>query len=99
MGLKRSREPPLRTRLFTSHPGCREALAATPVYAADALPATPAPTSTTPSHPLVSLEERHRLIATAAYRHAERTGFATDPVADWLLAEREIDAQLSRKAS
>jgi hypothetical protein len=35
--------------------------------------------------------ERHRLIAEAAYRRAERRGFAGDPLSDWLEAEREID--------
>ncbi len=43
------------------------------------------------------------MIADAAYRRAERAGFQGDPVADWLGAEREIDAlldaSLARKAS
>lgn len=39
----------------------------------------------------LSAEDRHRLIAEAAYRHAERRGFMTDddPVVDWLDAEQE----------
>jgi hypothetical protein len=47
----------------------------------------------------VSGEERRRLIAAAAYRYAESAGFSSDPVANWLRAEREVDAALERKAS
>lgn len=44
----------------------------------------------------VSMEERRRLIRIAAYHRAERIGFGvTDPVEDWLVAEREIDAMLT----
>ena len=41
----------------------------------------------------LSPEDRHRLIAEAAYRHAERRGFKSDddPVIDWLDAEQEND--------
>lgn len=45
----------------------------------------------------ISSEERHRLIAEAAYYRAERRGFANgDPVADWLAAEAEIEGRLNR---
>ena len=38
------------------------------------------------------LEERHRMIQTAAYYRAEKRGFSGDgPVRDWLEAEREIE--------
>ena len=47
----------------------------------------------------ITSDERHRMIAKAAYRHAERAGFTSDPLQNWLLAEREIDAQLARLAS
>jgi hypothetical protein len=57
-------------------------------------PASPAANEPAPPPP-ISSAERHRLIAGAAYAHAERSGFVTDPLADWLLAEREIDAQLA----
>ena len=44
---------------------------------------------------LVSDQERHEMIATAAYFRAAGRGFAAgDPVADWLAAEREIQEQL-----
>jgi hypothetical protein len=38
------------------------------------------------------------MISQLAYGHAERAGFTTDPVTDWLLAEREIDAQIALAA-
>jgi hypothetical protein len=39
------------------------------------------------------------MIATAAYLRAERRGFASgDPVADWLEAEAEVDAEMARRA-
>jgi hypothetical protein len=43
----------------------------------------------------VSAEQRHAMIADAAYRRAERRGFTTgDAVADWLESEKEVDALL-----
>lgn len=45
-------------------------------------------------------EERRRLISMAAYYRAQRVGFGkTNPIEDWLLAEREIDAMIGRGAS
>jgi hypothetical protein len=44
----------------------------------------------------VSPEERHRMIAEAAYYRALARGFSGgDPLADWLEAEAEIDRMLS----
>lgn len=44
----------------------------------------------------VSTAERRRMIAEAAWSRAVARGFANgDPVADWLEAEREIDARLN----
>ena len=44
----------------------------------------------------ISNEERRRLISLAAYDRAQRGGFGkTNPVDDWLLAEREVDAMMS----
>lgn len=44
---------------------------------------------------LVSVEERRRMIAEAAYFRALRRGFnGGDPVTDWIAAEREINAAL-----
>jgi len=43
----------------------------------------------------VAPEERRRLISMAAYYRAQRVGFGkTNPIEDWLLAEREIDAMM-----
>jgi hypothetical protein len=54
---------------------------------------------TTASIPTVSAEQRHALIAEAAYRRAEQRGFeGGDAVADWLDSEKEVDALLSRTA-
>ncbi len=45
---------------------------------------------------VVSAEERHRMIAEAAYLRAERRGFANgDPKADWFAAEQEVDALIA----
>lgn len=47
--------------------------------------------------PVVSPEERQRMIAEAAYFRALQRGFSGgDSVEDWLAAEREIDARLLR---
>lgn len=44
-------------------------------------------------------EQRHEMIATAAYFRAEQRGFCGgDSLDDWLAAEAEVDARL-RKAS
>jgi Protein of unknown function (DUF2934) len=87
MGLKRRN--PTRIPLLTPH----EMLAAMVVH----------PTATANQQAKtvarVSSEERRRLIAVAAYRYAESVGFSSDPVANWLHAEREVDAALERKAS
>jgi hypothetical protein len=45
----------------------------------------------------ISLEERHRMVAEAAYYKAMERNFATgDPKSDWLMAEMEIDAYLNK---
>ncbi len=45
---------------------------------------------------VISSDERRRLISLAAYYRAQRTGFGkTNPIEDWLLAEREIDAMIA----
>ena len=43
----------------------------------------------------VTPEQRYRMVAEAAYHHAERRGFVGgDPLNDWLLAEQEVDKLL-----
>ena len=45
----------------------------------------------------VTLEERHRLIAEAAFLRSEAQGFRGDPCQDWLSAEADVDARLARE--
>jgi hypothetical protein len=62
-------------------------------------PAAPRKRSTSPKPvavPAIGLEERHHLIAAAAYYIAERRGFhGASSHDDWLQAEREIDAMIA----
>ena len=45
----------------------------------------------------VTPEQRYRMVAEAAYHHAEKRGFVGgDPLNDWLLAEMEVDKMLNR---
>ena len=47
--------------------------------------------------PKVSAEERYSMIAEAAYYRAVQRGFQEgDPVADWLVAEKEVDEKLTK---
>ena len=58
-------------------------------------PAKPAPGAETP----ISSQDRRRMIAEAAYFHAERRGFDDgNPDQDWYEAEREIDDLLAKYA-
>jgi hypothetical protein len=48
----------------------------------------------------ITPEERWKMIAEAAYYHAEKRGFAGgDSAEDWMAAESEIDAKLAKKRS
>jgi hypothetical protein len=61
-------------------------------------PAVAKPAAKTPSKSkvmIVSDEQRYRMVAEAAYYHAERNQFKSDHVRDWIDAEREIAALLS----
>lgn len=47
----------------------------------------------------VSADQRRQMIEETAYLRAEQRGFnGGDPVADWLLSEREVDELLSKNA-
>ncbi len=47
--------------------------------------------------PSVTAEQRHRMIAVAAYYCGERHGFASgDPIKDWWEAAAEVDAMLAK---
>ncbi len=87
MGLKRKN--PARVRLLTLSDAAFVMIAPRPQAAEE-------PRA---ERPRVSGDERHRMISRAAYGRAERSGFAGDPVQDWLVAEREVDAWISRLAS
>jgi len=51
---------------------------------------------TSPKTVAVTAVQRHRMIEEAAYLRAEQRDFqGGDPIADWLLSEREVDALLS----
>ena len=48
----------------------------------------------------ISRDERHKMIAEAAYRLAEERKFRdADPIGDWLSAEHEVDQKLASGAS
>ena len=52
--------------------------------------------TTTVARRTISNDERRRLITLAAYYRAQRVGFGkTNPVEDWLWAEREVDAMMA----
>ena len=57
---------------------------------AKAAPAKSAPVKT------VSAEERFKMIEQAAYFRAEKHGFQVDPQANWVAAEKEVDAILAK---
>ena len=44
----------------------------------------------------ISAVQRHQLIAEAAYLRSEAQGFFGDAHQDWLIAEAEVDARLSK---
>ena len=43
-----------------------------------------------------SAEERFKMIEQAAYFRAEKHGFQVDPQANWVAAEKEVDAILAK---
>jgi hypothetical protein len=98
-----TRKTPARSKAFTARSTLSVlAAAATPVpksapapllVSAAANDAAAAPAKA-PARAPISREERHWMIAKVAYSYAERAGFGSDPVADWLMAEREIDSML-----
>ncbi len=101
MGLKRRN--PARIRLFTTP---EKTEARVPPAAVErrpapvAAPAEPAVAAPPPPPPRrISSEERHALIAKIAYGIAERAHFKNDPLANWLAAEREVDASISAPVS
>lgn len=82
----------------TPAPRARREEPAVPTVPAAAIPAAPAVTAKPEngkSAAHLSPEERHRLIAEAAYFRASQRGFPGGAeVEDWLAAEAEIDGKL-----
>lgn len=65
-----------------------------PVAVKKAAPPAAAPTAAV-AKPAVSPAQRWKLVAEAAYYFAEKRGFAPGhAMADWLAAERQVDAKL-----
>jgi len=62
-----------------------------------AAPKKPVAKRTTAAKSTVTPEQRYCMVAEAAYYHAERQGFMGDPVQNWITAEAEIAALLSKK--
>ena len=58
------------------------------------------PAALTSGNSTVTPDERHRMIAEAAYHRAEERGFADgDPLQDWLEAEAQIEIQLRNRGT
>ena len=92
------RKPPVRTKAFTARTTLSLLVAAatsSPKPGSAVAPSSRAPAAPPPRP---SSEERHQMIARMAYGYAERAGFATDPFSNWLMAEREVDRMLTRRA-
>ncbi|WP_211364078.1 DUF2934 domain-containing protein [Propionivibrio limicola] len=49
----------------------------------------------TANGPAITDEQRYRMIAEAAYFRAESHNFLSDPVRDWIEAEKDIEARLN----
>lgn len=60
-------------------------------------PAAKSPAAKGATKSSITPEQRYRMVAEAAYYHAERQGFMGDPVQNWAVAEAEIAALLSKK--
>lgn len=87
----------------------KTAVKAAPAKAAAAKPAAAKPVAEKPAAKkpaakaavgkkvAVSPEQHYCMVAEAAYFRAERNGFMSDPVRDWIEAEIEISAMLNTK--
>jgi len=106
------RKTPARTKALTARSMLATLVATAPAAAPRATMAetkAPAPTPANDSRgekptmtavsAAISGDERHRMIARIAYEYAERAGFQSDPLHNWLAAEREVETQLGRLAS
>lgn len=62
-----------------------------------AAPKKPAAKAAASKKMTVTAEQHYCMVAEAAYYRAERNGFMSDPVRDWIEAENEINAMLGGK--
>jgi Protein of unknown function (DUF2934) len=78
-------------------PRAKKAVAASVEPVSDAPATVKKPRKVTAKRPAINAEERYKMVAAAAYFHAEKRGFAAGgAAADWQAAEAEIDAMLSQ---
>lgn len=76
----------------------KPAAAKKPAAPKTAAPRKPATKKTATTARGISDEQRYRMIAEAAYYRAESCQFKSDPLRDWIEAERDIAALLSEGA-
>jgi len=110
-GKKADKKKPLSSTSIAAPKETKRIEAATPVAKAETVApeqfvdvapievfqeAVTAPAPVTVERRTISNDERRRLIAMAAYYRAQRAGFGkTNPIEDWLVAEREVDAMMT----
>lgn len=70
-------------------------VAAKPAAAKPAAAKKPVKKAATSKKMVVTPEQHYCMVAEAAYYRAERNGFMSDPVRDWIEAEIEITAMLN----
>jgi hypothetical protein len=93
------RRNPARNTVFTAQSTLSLLVAVATAKPGPARPSVAAAKGQRDATARISGEGRHHMIALAAHGRAERAGFRSDPVSDWLVAEREVDALLERRAS
>jgi len=91
-----STKPAAKPAAASAKPVVKEPAVVKKPVTAKAAEAKPAAKTTVASKVMiVSDEQRYRMVAEAAYYHAERNQFKSDHVRDWIDAERDIAALLS----
>jgi predicted dinucleotide-binding enzyme len=91
-----SAKPAAKTAAASVKPAVKEpAVVKKPATAKAAVAKPAAKTAVASKVMIVSDEQRYRMVAEAAYYHAERNQFKSDHVRDWIDAERDIAALLS----
>ncbi|MBL8414730.1 MAG: DUF2934 domain-containing protein [Propionivibrio sp.] len=91
-----SAKPAAKPAVASAKPAVKEpAVVKKPATAKAAVAKPVAKTTVASNVMIVSDEQRYRMVAEAAYYHAERNQFKSDHVRDWIDAERDIAALLS----